>query len=91
MIRIPLEGSLDPWADPAAIKLAWLSQYVRSFQPAEIHATGINTDPAGQEREGFSWLGITPGSSNTAIGATNSTHIPIGRHSFPFTERRPSL
>ena len=48
MFGIPLEGSLDPWADPAAIKLAGLSQSVLSIQPAAIHATGINTDPAGQ-------------------------------------------
>mgnify|MGYP006256232757 CR=1 FL=1 len=40
MNRIPLEGTLDPWTDPAAIKLSGLSQNVLSFQPAAIHAAG---------------------------------------------------
>ena len=41
-------GCFDPWADPAAIKLAGLTQNVLPFQPAAIHAAGINTDPACQ-------------------------------------------
>ena len=90
MIRISLEGALDPWADPAAIKFAGLSQNVLSFQPAAIHAAGINTDPAGQEREGLCWLGVTPACPNSAVGSISSTHIPIRSHSFPFTKRGPS-
>ena len=64
MVGIPLEGPIDPWADPASIKLGWLSQNHLSGQPAGINAAGINADPPGQQRKGLRWIGVTPPRAN---------------------------
>ena len=90
VIRITLEWSMYPRANPAAVELAGLTQNHLTFQQAAINPLGINADPPGQEGEGLRWIGITPPGANTAVAPVNSADIPVGGQSFPFTERGPS-